>query len=276
MKTIRTVIALLSLFISSAAFADSPVLIGKLYYLLDNKKLEAQITNSRDPDVSRYQFSSISIPSEVTYDKKKYKVTSIGTGAFMNSKVESVTVPNTVTDLSSNAFYMCYSLTSVTLPNGIKQIGYNAFSYCSSLKSIIIPEGVVSIGDQAFSHCGKLEAVTFPKSLVFMSTDAFEECKELRSVTVRSGKPFSLYKGSFEVYGDLHVPKGSKSTYENAAIWKNFNIIEDQPEDPSATGIADISVNEKLNTNIFSISGSRISTLKKGVNIVKGKKVVVK
>lgn len=135
MKTIRTVIALLSLFISSAAFADSPVLIGKLYYLLDNKKLEAQITNSRDPDVSGYQFSSISIPSEVTYDKKKYKVTSIGTGAFMNSKVESVTVPNTVTDLSSNAFYMCYSLTSVTLPNGIKQIGYNAFSYCPSLKS---------------------------------------------------------------------------------------------------------------------------------------------
>ena len=42
----------------------------------------------------------------------------------------------------------------ITIPEGITGIHDNAFYMCESLESVTIPESVTSIGDRAFHGCG--------------------------------------------------------------------------------------------------------------------------
>ena len=69
----------------------------------------------------------------------------------------------------------------------------------------------------------------------------------------------------------LYVPIGSKSHYTSTDIWKEFtNIIEFDP-----TGIQSIKAEEK-DKQIFDIYGHRLVAPRKGINIINGKKVVIK
>ncbi len=77
--------------------------------------------------------------------------------AFMNAKIITVIIPDSVTSIGNSAFYNCSSLTSVTIPDGVTSIGYQAFSFCYSLTSINIPDSVISIGYAAFGGCDKLQ-----------------------------------------------------------------------------------------------------------------------
>jgi hypothetical protein len=68
------------------------------------------------------------------------------------------------------------------------------------------------------------------------------------------------------------VPKGSKEAYQAAAFWRQFKeIIEIDP-----SGIDQIMIDGQNNAKIFTLDGKRISKPQKGINIIGGKKVVVK
>ena len=82
-------------------------------------------------------------------------VTSIGSGAFSYSGLESVTIPGTV-----------------------KKIGEQAFAECENLREIIIEDGVKEIDSQAFTRCHHLERVVLPASLSYLSKDAFDDCDQ--------------------------------------------------------------------------------------------------
>ena len=86
-------------------------------------------------------------------------VTSIGSNAFYNSGLTTITIPNSVTSIGSSAFYSS-SLTSITIPSSVTSIGSYAF-YNSGLTSITIPGSVTSIGNYAFYGCSKLTSITF-------------------------------------------------------------------------------------------------------------------
>ena len=70
--------------------------------------------------------------------------------------LESVVIPESVTDIEGNAFSGCPNLASVTIPTSLKTIGYKAFSECQNLAQLHIPSGVVKIGYYAFDKCEKL------------------------------------------------------------------------------------------------------------------------
>ena len=80
-------------------------------------------------------------------------------GAFANTNITSVTIPDSVTSIGSYAFYRCESLTSITIPDSVTSIGYEAFEYCTRLTSVTIGEGVTSIGERAFSDCSSLGSI---------------------------------------------------------------------------------------------------------------------
>jgi hypothetical protein len=66
----------------------------------------------------------------------------------------SYVIPNTVTNISSLAFYDCSSLTNVTIGSAVSIIGSYAFENCSSLTSVAIPNSVISVGNYAFNCYG--------------------------------------------------------------------------------------------------------------------------
>ena len=90
-------------------------------------------TNSGVVTITGYTGSGGAVSIPVTING--LPVTSIGSYAFYNCNLTSVTIPNSVANIESMAFYYCSSLTSVTIPNSVTSIGDFAFNDCYSLTS---------------------------------------------------------------------------------------------------------------------------------------------
>jgi len=94
-------------------------------------------------------------------------------------RLMSITIPDSVTNISYQAFSNCDRLTSIRIPKTIKTIGGNppigehmanniasgAFNGCSSLTNIAIPNGVTLISQYAFSVCSNLTSIVIPSSI---------------------------------------------------------------------------------------------------------------
>ena len=118
------------------------ILLTRVVYDLDVVAIADNAFNGES--CSGYQkLETISIPSTVT---------KIGYQAFYwCTGLKSIAIPNGVTEIGESCFYHCTSLTSVTLPNQIKVIPRSCF-YCTALRDVTIPASVVEIGDAAFYY----------------------------------------------------------------------------------------------------------------------------
>ena len=129
-----------------------------IWYKFNEEKKTASVTFNRG------YAGSISIPEEVTYNGKKYRVTTIGIYAFEGCKgLTSVAIPKSVKAIGEGAFERCYGLASVTIPSSVTVIGPTAFYLCTGLTSVTIPSSVTTIGTWAFSFCDKLEKIDVEK-----------------------------------------------------------------------------------------------------------------
>lgn len=63
----------------------------------------------------------------------------------------------------ATAFYGCTGLETVALPDGLTEIAARAFSGCSKLVSVRLPSTLTSIGEYAFYDCKALADVVVPK-----------------------------------------------------------------------------------------------------------------
>ena len=193
-----------------------------------------------------YELKELTIPNGVM---------EIGYNAFYSCGFTAVTLPNSVTDMDAGAFENCRNLESVVLPNGIQTIGSALFQDCISLKEILIPKSVTQIYNNAFAQCQSLVKLDIPESVTAIMQNAFQNCKSLKTVTLPSkitfiGKEifwncteiinihskmlnpisvdYSAFYGIDKEVCTLYVPQGSKSSYQNAEIWRDFkNIVEE-------------------------------------------------
>ncbi|MHC1682971.1 MAG: leucine-rich repeat protein [Clostridiaceae bacterium] len=124
--------------------------------------------------------TSITIPSSID----GHTVTSIGSNAFKDKPLTSVTIPNTVTSIGGFAFYYCSSLVSISIPDSVTSIGDSAFAYCISLPSITLPANLSSIGNSTFQDCKAFTGITIPNSVISIGSYAFLECISLTNITI--------------------------------------------------------------------------------------------
>ncbi len=106
-------------------------------------------------------------------------VTKLNTCFQKQKLLQSVVVPDTVTDLDEGAFLGCTQLTSVKLPTTMRTIGKSAFSFCTVLEQIELPENLETIGESAFSNCKKLKSIEVPDSVTEIGDYAFSNCEVL-------------------------------------------------------------------------------------------------
>lgn len=110
-----------------------------------------------------YELASITIPSTVT---------SVGSRAFMSTKIKTVVIPNNVTSIGEYAFNGCSLLETVTMGNNVTSIGDCVFQSCSSLKSINLSNSLITLGCNNFQG-SKLTRIILPATLKTTAKDMF-------------------------------------------------------------------------------------------------------
>ena len=100
-------------------------------------------------------------------------ITRIGDGAFYDSRITSINVPNPNCEIGSSAFAHS-KVSSVTLPQGMKKLGRHVFFYCENLKSLTLPEGMEELGMMCFGSCA-LTTVNLPSTMVKLDTCALQD-----------------------------------------------------------------------------------------------------
>lgn len=142
-------------------------------------------------------------------------LSSIGSYSFyMNSKIESIILPNSVTAINSYAFYGCSSVNTVLLSNSLNTIGNYAFNNCSSVYSIDLPDTVTDVGTYAFSGCSSLESVAIPAKVRIIKANTFNNCVNLASVKFKSGNEYEIYKLEAE---NVHIVSGNPNWSNSSA-----------------------------------------------------------
>ncbi len=108
-------------------------------------------------------------------------------------------------------------------------------------------------------------------------------CPELTDVycyaTNVPNTQFDAFNDSYIEYATLHVPAESVDAYKAADPWKNFkNIVAltDSDPKPDATGVDVVWKTEDNKAIIYDLNGVRQNEPQKGINIVNGKKYMIK
>ncbi len=87
-------------------------------------------------------------------------VTAIAEDAFLDSDIESITLPSTIVEIGNNSFKNCIYLESINYPDGnyVERIGDNAFYGCKVMSSFPISPYLNTLGEYAFFGCSSVTA----------------------------------------------------------------------------------------------------------------------
>lgn len=113
----------------------------------------------------------VRVPHEIDGQPVRY----LQPGCFKGSSVEQVILPETLVEISSDAFKHCEQLLSIELPKSITHIGGAAFQGCHALTSLTIPASVRDIGGYAFDECTSLSSIQFEGAVEYIGAYAFSD-----------------------------------------------------------------------------------------------------
>ncbi len=172
---------------------------------------------------------AVNIPSTII----GLPVTGIGNSAFsplLNApSISSVTIPDSVISIGTNAFRLCTNLTSVIMGTNVTIIEDGAFYNCTKLPIVTIPINVSSIGANAFGFCAKLVNVSISSSVTNIGNGAFTNCPSLVGITVDPLNP--VYSSVDGVLFNqiqttlLQCPQGKVGTF---TVPNGITVISDQ------------------------------------------------
>lgn len=96
--------------------------------------------------------------TSLTYQRYNSYYTTV---AFKDVEMTSVIIPNSITEIGSEAFSYCTKLTSITIPDSVTEIDTDAFATCTSLASVTIGNSVANIYMRAFAYCNQLTSIKY-------------------------------------------------------------------------------------------------------------------
>ncbi len=164
---------------------DTDGVEGPLRYYVDDEKVTITSYTGNGTEVN--------VPSSID----GYPVCDIDYGAFSNTSIKSITLPDSLKSISSSAFENCEKLQSITIPSSVSYIGSYAFYGCDRLKKVTFNTNKLSsIPSSCFEFCKKLQSITIPSSVKRIGSNAFYRCTKLSSVTLGK-KVKTIESGAF-------------------------------------------------------------------------------
>lgn len=168
------------------------------------------------------------VPAEID----GFTVDVIGINVFKGDTITSLTLPDTVLELRSNAVSSCEKLTSVTLPQSLVVINRMNFFSCNALSEVTIPASVRYIGDTSFRFCDALRKITFEGVCPAIDMDCFSVLPD-DAVAYVPDDQLEAYTAAFENAGStVSVQPSGK----NAVLVENNGYVEDEFDFDASTG----------------------------------------
>lgn len=129
----------------------------------------------------------VTIPKTVTINNVKYRVTGIAAKAFKNSKkLQTVVIPDTVTEIGTGSFEGCKKLKSVTIGKNVTSIGKNAFKNCKNLKKITVKSTKLKkVGKGALTGINRKCVIKVPKKQLKSYKRLFKGKGQKKSVKIK-------------------------------------------------------------------------------------------
>ena len=123
-------------------------------------------------------------------------LTDIGSECFRQCDLYGITIPGTLTGISSYCFYDNCNMTSVTFEEGVTAyVGYDAFASCERLgesSAVVLPSSMRTINQDAFSGCTTMFSIILNEGLETIENDAFYNCKGLTRIVLPSSLIYCL------------------------------------------------------------------------------------
>lgn len=188
---------------------------------------------------------------------------------YMDSVLVEVNVPRSVTIVGTGAFASCAALEHITIGSQTASEGktmcMQAAADASTYGNTILDEGV-------FWGCEMLKSVNLTDAVSEIREDAFRWCTALTSLTCARATPPAIDTNAFR-YAEpsactLYVPIDCAASYRKNEVWGQFNV-----EEADLTGIsspsADVLPDADAERQRFDISGKRLHSPSKGINIIR-------
>ena len=149
-----------------------------------------------DDDVfSECPYESLSLPDSVT---------ELGNHVFENSKaLEKVKLSSALTSLPPYLFAGCSALSKVTMPTQLQDFPEGLFKNCESLPEIPFRAGLTSLAPSVFEGCSSLKSLVIPNTVTRIESRAVAGCTSLESIVFPAGLKF-IAEDAFEACTSIH------------------------------------------------------------------------
>lgn len=134
---------------------------------------------------------------------------------LLGGKVETITLPNNITRIGSQAFQYCSELTSINLPSTLTEIKLSGFAFCNKLALTEIPSNITTIGGSAFLSCSSLAITKIPSGVTSLGDSTFKNCTSIKKVSIPG---VTELKSSSTNYGVFNNCTGLKAVWIGSSI----------------------------------------------------------
>lgn len=157
---------------------------------------------------------------------------------------KTLTLPESLTSIGNWTFRGMAALESIVVPNAVTEMGTYAFANDTSLKSAKLSTSCPWLKEGLFSECNALQSITIPSAVTKMDGYMFTHCKTLTSATFEDGTDLIEmgYGASWKNYGlfsdcplktlnlgrwlSYNTEVASRSPFYSIYALKNLNICE--------------------------------------------------
>ena len=203
---------------------------------------EIEIPASLEKTADEYDYTGPFAKSGLKEVKFEEGTTQIAERLFKDcAALEDVIIPDSVTEIETEAFYKCTGLKSVEFGKNVEVIWNGAFRECTGLVQVELPDTVTRIEQDAFAGDTALNKVNLPSGLTYLGHSAFWSCISLTEIKI----PASLektaneydYMGPFAQSGLKEVTFEEGTTKIAERLFKNCTSLEEIKIPDSVTEI---------------------------------------
>ncbi|MBR5966196.1 MAG: leucine-rich repeat protein [Treponema sp.] len=126
-----------------------------------------------------------------------------------NETIKKIVIPDTVKEISCDAFSYCESLEQIRFPDGMEKFDIN-FCHCPSVAQVTVPDSVTQVANLCSSKA--LKKIKVGPNIVAVQISVFQKGKKMQAITPKAVADILLANPAYAVIDGFLVNKIHETT----------------------------------------------------------------